>query len=291
MPKGFHVGWTGREVDAETGMSFHRARYYSPELRRWTQEDPIGYRGGANLYAYVDGRVLEARDPSGLYYVCHAVFAWHDRGANPGGGGGTIQVLEFDHCDWTWVPEGGSGGGSGGPGAGGGGGGGGGEPGAPGGGGTDLPGLPGAPPKPMNGPEAKRKCELAARSEAFRESAEAVTRLTAAAGSSNGIRTAAGPIRSGFEIEFALLLGDNFSIRGGPLLLGFGGGNMPIDPLDASIPGVRALVHSHTNLDPSDADAARAQRGRGLDVYAVTPDGRIAVNTPNGERATCRLKS
>ncbi len=66
MPKGLHVGWSGREYDAETGFSFHRARYYSPDLRRWTQEDPIGYAGGGNLYAYVGGAVMEARDPSGL---------------------------------------------------------------------------------------------------------------------------------------------------------------------------------------------------------------------------------
>ncbi|MBK7922037.1 MAG: RHS repeat-associated core domain-containing protein [Gemmatimonadetes bacterium] len=51
-------GWGG-ETDPETGLTFHRARYYSPELRRWTQEDPIGYGGGGNLYAYVGGAVLE----------------------------------------------------------------------------------------------------------------------------------------------------------------------------------------------------------------------------------------
>ncbi len=39
-------GWTGREWDAETGFSYHRARYFDPESRRWTQEDPIGVRGG-----------------------------------------------------------------------------------------------------------------------------------------------------------------------------------------------------------------------------------------------------
>ena len=61
-------GWTGREYDAETGFSFHRARYYLPTIRRWTQEDPIGYAGGGNLYAYVGGTPLEARDPSGLQY-------------------------------------------------------------------------------------------------------------------------------------------------------------------------------------------------------------------------------
>ena len=42
-----------------------RARYYDPGERRFTQEDPIGYAGGVNLYAYVDGQVTEARDPSG----------------------------------------------------------------------------------------------------------------------------------------------------------------------------------------------------------------------------------
>lgn len=59
-------GWTGREYDAETGFSFHRARYFDPASRRWTQEDPIGYGGGGNLYAYASGSPMEARDPSGM---------------------------------------------------------------------------------------------------------------------------------------------------------------------------------------------------------------------------------
>lgn len=59
-----------REVDSETGLTLHRARYYSPGLRRWTQEAPIGYGGGVNLYAYVGGAVLEGRDPSGLIRDC-----------------------------------------------------------------------------------------------------------------------------------------------------------------------------------------------------------------------------
>jgi RHS repeat-associated protein len=57
--------WTGRELDEETGWYYHRARYYSPLIRRFVQEDPIGYEGSANLYAYVEGQVLEATDPSG----------------------------------------------------------------------------------------------------------------------------------------------------------------------------------------------------------------------------------
>ncbi len=58
-------GWTGREWDAETGFSYHRARYFDLGSRRWTQEDPIGYAGGMNVYAYVGGSPMESRDPSG----------------------------------------------------------------------------------------------------------------------------------------------------------------------------------------------------------------------------------
>jgi len=63
-------GWTGRELDAETGLSFHRARYYFPSIRRWTQEDPIGYLGSQNLYTYVMGSPLQLRDPTGLDEDC-----------------------------------------------------------------------------------------------------------------------------------------------------------------------------------------------------------------------------
>lgn len=58
-------GWTAREYDAETGWYYMRARYYSPTLRRFVQEDPIGYGGGVNLYAYVEGQPLEANDRTG----------------------------------------------------------------------------------------------------------------------------------------------------------------------------------------------------------------------------------
>ena len=68
-------GWTGREYDAETGFSFHRARFFDPESRRWTQEDPIGYAGGMNVYAYVGGSPMEATDPSGLLTSLDRSFA------------------------------------------------------------------------------------------------------------------------------------------------------------------------------------------------------------------------
>ncbi|HMU61151.1 MAG TPA: RHS repeat-associated core domain-containing protein [Gemmatimonadales bacterium] len=58
--------WTGREWDAETGFYFHRTRYYDPTVGRFVQEDQIGYAGSSNLYAYVNGDVLQARDSDGL---------------------------------------------------------------------------------------------------------------------------------------------------------------------------------------------------------------------------------
>lgn len=66
VPAGLRYSWTGREHDAETGLYYFRARFYDSGQRRFTQEDPIGFGGGANLYAYVDGAVMEQRDPSGL---------------------------------------------------------------------------------------------------------------------------------------------------------------------------------------------------------------------------------
>ncbi len=61
-----HTHQRNLEYDAETGFYYFRARYYEPAARRFISEDPIGYAGAANLYAYVDGDVMEARDPSGL---------------------------------------------------------------------------------------------------------------------------------------------------------------------------------------------------------------------------------
>jgi RHS repeat-associated protein len=59
--------FTNREDDG-TGISYYRARYYSPARQRFITEDPIGFLGGdANLYAYVRNAPLGNRDPLGLW--------------------------------------------------------------------------------------------------------------------------------------------------------------------------------------------------------------------------------
>ena len=57
--------FTGREYDSETGLYYYRARYYRPEIGRFMQVDPLEYRAGLNLYAYVKNNPVNLIDPYG----------------------------------------------------------------------------------------------------------------------------------------------------------------------------------------------------------------------------------
>jgi len=65
-PTGNPIRYTGRYLDAETGLYYYRARYYSPKLGRFLQTDPIGIKDDLNLYAYVYSDPLNRSDPSGM---------------------------------------------------------------------------------------------------------------------------------------------------------------------------------------------------------------------------------
>ena len=58
--------YTGRENDGG-GLYYYRARYYHAGHQRFMTEDPIGYVGGMNLYAYVSNAPADFIDPLGLY--------------------------------------------------------------------------------------------------------------------------------------------------------------------------------------------------------------------------------
>ena len=59
-----YAGQFGIQQDAN-GLLHMRARYYSPELRRFINADPIGFAGGMNWYQYANNSPLMYVDPSG----------------------------------------------------------------------------------------------------------------------------------------------------------------------------------------------------------------------------------
>jgi RHS repeat-associated protein len=58
--------YTGRESDSETSLYSYRARYFDPQVGRFLSEDPVGFWGGANFYAYVKNNPVKYTDMFGL---------------------------------------------------------------------------------------------------------------------------------------------------------------------------------------------------------------------------------
>jgi RHS repeat-associated protein len=57
--------FTGQVSLPEAGLYYYRARMYSPQLGRFIQTDPVGYKGDLDLYTYVGNDPLDKTDPSG----------------------------------------------------------------------------------------------------------------------------------------------------------------------------------------------------------------------------------
>jgi RHS repeat-associated protein len=63
----FALRFPGHYCDDETGLYYNRFRYYSPELGRYLQPDPLGViAGSVNLYAYAGGNPVTRVDVRGL---------------------------------------------------------------------------------------------------------------------------------------------------------------------------------------------------------------------------------
>jgi RHS repeat-associated protein len=73
--------YTGRENDG-TGLLYYRARYYYPVTGRFVSEDPLGWRGGVNIYGYAAMDPVLGGDPSGMS-KCPAGSCCYQN--NPGG--------------------------------------------------------------------------------------------------------------------------------------------------------------------------------------------------------------
>ncbi len=58
--------YTGRELDAETGLYYYRARYYDTTTGRFLNEDPVRFAAGINFYDYVSNAPTGWVDGTGL---------------------------------------------------------------------------------------------------------------------------------------------------------------------------------------------------------------------------------
>ncbi|MGO3698508.1 RHS repeat-associated core domain-containing protein, partial [Halomonas sp.] len=62
------IRFQGQWHDEESGLYYNRHRYYDPQQGRYISQDPIGLRGGTNLYGYVSNPTGMV-DPLGLEVV------------------------------------------------------------------------------------------------------------------------------------------------------------------------------------------------------------------------------
>jgi RHS repeat-associated protein len=67
--------FTARLLDAETGLYDYRTRYFDPVVGRFNGEDPIGFNGSKNFYAYVENNPATYTDPLGLAKCIYSIAA------------------------------------------------------------------------------------------------------------------------------------------------------------------------------------------------------------------------
>lgn len=63
--------FAGTMSHGPSGLALATFRMYDPAVGRWINQDPIGLRGGVNLYVYAEDSPIRYNDPSGLaMWVC-----------------------------------------------------------------------------------------------------------------------------------------------------------------------------------------------------------------------------
>lgn len=63
----FNLRFPGQYYDEETGHHYNINRDYNPVTGRYIQSDPVGFKGGANTYAYAEANPVTKKDEMGLW--------------------------------------------------------------------------------------------------------------------------------------------------------------------------------------------------------------------------------
>jgi RHS repeat-associated protein len=66
MQDDFDYRFSSEVFDSETELSYYNYRYYSAELGRWLNREPIRERGGMNLYGMLGNGIINSNDSLGL---------------------------------------------------------------------------------------------------------------------------------------------------------------------------------------------------------------------------------
>jgi RHS repeat-associated protein len=74
MAAAFKHRFSTKYHDHESGLYYYGYRYYDPVTGRWPSRDPIGERGGINLYGFVGNSPIDAIDLLGLDVLINAQF-------------------------------------------------------------------------------------------------------------------------------------------------------------------------------------------------------------------------
>jgi len=86
----FPYRFSTKPQDAVTGLYYYGYRYYDPMTGRWPSRDPIGERGGINLYGFVGNDAVNGLDVLGLTSICDCVEL-------------VFQEKHFSHHGFLWL--------------------------------------------------------------------------------------------------------------------------------------------------------------------------------------------
>jgi len=91
-------GYTGHFMHQASGLALASYRAYDADIGRWISRDPIGERGGVNLYTYVRNNPVNLIDPDGLNPIIKGGIQCLK---NPRACAATLKKA-WDGCKWVW---------------------------------------------------------------------------------------------------------------------------------------------------------------------------------------------